>query len=160
MKKKRPVRQNSNIFAMFDQNQIAEFKEAFSIVDDDQDGFIRKPDLQKTFQSLGQNISDEDLEDMINEAPDPNFINFTMFLTLMGEKLSGTDPENEILLAFEVFDEKKTGFINADIFREHMTSMGDRFTDEEVDVLFKGAPVDSKGNFNYREFARILKHGD
>lgn len=28
---------------------------------------------------------------MINEAPGP--INFTMFLTLFGEKLTGTDPE-------------------------------------------------------------------
>uniref|UniRef100_A0A914RYK0 Myosin regulatory light chain n=1 Tax=Parascaris equorum TaxID=6256 RepID=A0A914RYK0_PAREQ len=28
---------------------------------------------------------------MVNEAPGP--INFTMFLTLFGEKLTGTDPE-------------------------------------------------------------------
>jgi Ca2+-binding EF-hand superfamily protein len=67
---------------------------------------------------------------MISEAP--GSINFTMFLTLMGEKMSGTDPEHEILQAFESFDELKSGVINADILREHMTSMGDRFTDEEV----------------------------
>jgi hypothetical protein len=67
---------------------------------------------------------------MISEAP--GSINFTMFLTLMGEKMSGTDPEHEILQAFESFDEAKTGFINADVLRECMTSMGDRFTEEEV----------------------------
>lgn len=32
---------------------------------------------------------------MLSEAP--GSINFTMFLTLMGEKLSGTDPEADIL---------------------------------------------------------------
>lgn len=37
--------------------------------------------------------------------------------------------------------------------------MGDRFTDEEVDELFREAPIDKKGNFNYAEFTRILKHG-
>lgn len=37
--------------------------------------------------------------------------------------------------------------------------MGDRFTDEEVDELFREAPIDKKGNFNYVEFTRILKHG-
>lgn len=55
-----------------------------------------------------------------------------MFLTLMGEKMSGTDPEHEILQAFESFDELKTGVVNADILREAMTTMGERFTDEEV----------------------------
>ena len=67
---------------------------------------------------------------MINEAP--GSINFTMFLTLMGEKLSGTDPEHEIIQAFEELDPKKTGYVNGDMLRELMTSMGDRFTDEEV----------------------------
>lgn len=37
--------------------------------------------------------------------------------------------------------------------------MGDRFTDEEVDELFREAPIDKKSNFNYVEFTRILKHG-
>lgn len=37
--------------------------------------------------------------------------------------------------------------------------MGDRFTDDEVDELFREAPIDKKNNFNYVEFTRILKHG-
>ncbi len=95
---------------------------------------------------------------MISEAP--GTINFTMFLTLFGEKLSGTDPEFEILQAFECFDDTKEGFVNADVLREAMTTMGDRFTDEEVDIMFKGAPVDRANNFNYKEFVRVLKHGE
>jgi Ca2+-binding EF-hand superfamily protein len=38
--------------------------------------------------------------------------------------------------------------------------MGDRFTDEEVDIMFKGAPVGKDRQFNYREFVRVLKHGE
>lgn len=44
---------------------------------------------------------------MINEAPGP--INFTMFLTLFGEKLTGTDPEEVIRNAFQCFDEEGKG---------------------------------------------------
>lgn len=44
---------------------------------------------------------------MIGEAPGP--INFTMFLTLFGEKLTGTDPEEVIRNAFQCFDEDGTG---------------------------------------------------
>lgn len=53
-KKKRAVRQNSNVFAMFDQQQIAEFKEAFSMIDHDNDGFIDKEDLKDMLASLGK----------------------------------------------------------------------------------------------------------
>jgi Ca2+-binding EF-hand superfamily protein len=94
---------------------------------------------------------------MIKEAP--GNINFTMFLTLMGEKMSGTDPEHEILAAFECFDDSKTGLIDAELLREYMTTMGDRFTDEEVDIMFKAAPV-MKNQFDYRQWTRVLKHGE
>lgn len=46
--------------------------------------------------------------------------------------MTGTDPEHEILQAFETFDGDKIGAINADALREAMITMGDRFTDDEV----------------------------
>ena len=52
-----------------------------------------------------------------------------------------------------------SGTIQEDYLRELLTTMGDRFTDEEVDELYREAPIDKKGNFNYIEFTRILKHG-
>ena len=36
--------------------------------------------------------------------------------------------------------------------------MGDRLTDEEVDEMFREAPIKG-GQFDYREFVKILKHG-
>ncbi|XP_051517158.1 myosin regulatory light polypeptide 9-like [Myxocyprinus asiaticus] len=155
--KKRPQRATSNVFAMFDQSQIQEFKEAFNMIDQNRDGFIDKEDLHDMLASLGKNPSDEYLEGMMSEAPGP--INFTMFLTMFGERLNGTDPEDVIRNAFTCFDEDASGFIHEDHLRELLTTMGDRFTDEEVDELFREAPIDKKGNFNYVEFTRILKHG-
>ncbi|CAL8313803.1 unnamed protein product [Merluccius merluccius] len=155
--KKRPQRATSNVFAMFDQSQIQEFKEAFNMIDQNRDGFVDKEDLHDMLASLGKNPTDEYLEAMMTEAPGP--INFTMFLTMFGEKLNGTDPEDVIRNAFACFDEEGTGFIQEDYLRELLTTMGDRFTDEEVDELFREAPIDKKANFNYVEFTRILKHG-
>nr|XP_020660657.1 myosin regulatory light chain 10 [Pogona vitticeps] len=43
----------SNVFSMFDQSQIQEFKEAFTIMDQNRDGFIDKADLRDTFAALG-----------------------------------------------------------------------------------------------------------
>jgi len=155
--KKRAQRATSNVFAMFDQSQIQEFKEAFNMIDQNRDGFIDKDDLNDTLASLGKDASDDYLEGMMKEAPGP--INFTMFLTLFGEKLNGTDPEDVIKNAFGCFDAEQTGVIKEDFLRELLMTMGDRFTQEECDEMFAGAPVDDKGMFNYVEFTRIIKHG-
>ncbi|KAJ8321743.1 hypothetical protein KUTeg_000214 [Tegillarca granosa] len=93
--KGRTQRLTSNIFAMFNQAQIQEYKEAFNMIDQNRDGYIDKDDLLDMMVSLGKDPSNEYLEQMIREAPGP--INFTMFLTLFGEKLNGTDPKDEMV---------------------------------------------------------------
>lgn len=85
--RKRAVRSTSNVFAMFTQNQIAEFKEAFSFIDSDKDGIINKNDLAVTWDALGRLIKDDDLKQMLSEAPGP--INFTMFLSIFGDRIAG-----------------------------------------------------------------------
>ncbi|KAJ1667384.1 hypothetical protein IW140_000903 [Coemansia sp. RSA 1813] len=157
-KKKRAVRQNSNVFAIFDQKQISEFKEAFGIFDHNSDSVVDRDDLREMLSSLGQNVSDSYIDAMVNEAPGP--INFTMFLTLMGEHLSGTDPESEILAAFQAFDIDGNGLIPANDLKDALMEMGDRFSPKEVDLLFKHAPITPDGFLKYREFVQMLKHGE
>lgn len=88
---------------MFTQHQVAEFKEAFQFIDQDKDGFLSKNDIRATFDSLGRICTDAELEGMIKEASGP--INFTMFLTIFGDRTQGTDEEDVILNAFAQFDE-------------------------------------------------------
>lgn len=54
--KKRAQRATSNVFAMFGQAQIQEFKEAFNLIDQNRDGFIDKEDLHDMLASLGMII--------------------------------------------------------------------------------------------------------
>lgn len=123
------------------------------------DGFIDIGDLRAVYTSMGREMSDKELNEMIGDAVSDGKMNFTMFLTMFGERLSGTDPEDVIRNAFGCFDEADTGYINTEVLRELMTSMGERFTDEEVDDMLRGAPVDKNDNLNYVEFTRILKNG-
>jgi len=71
---------------------------------------------------------------------------------MFGEKLNGTDPEEVIRNAFACFDDENSGNINEDYLRELLTTMGDRFTDDQVDDMFREAPIDQKTcDFNYIE---------
>jgi calmodulin len=67
------------------EEQIAEFKEAFSLFDKDGDGTITTKELGTVMRSLGQNPTEAELQDMINEVDsDGNgTIDFPEFLTLM-----------------------------------------------------------------------------
>lgn len=69
--------------------QIAEFKEAFALFDKDSDGSITTSELGTVMRSLGQNPTEAELEDMINEVDvDGNgTIDFPEFLTLMARKM-------------------------------------------------------------------------
>uniref|UniRef100_A0A8C2QCG5 Myosin, light polypeptide 2, regulatory, cardiac, slow n=1 Tax=Cricetulus griseus TaxID=10029 RepID=A0A8C2QCG5_CRIGR len=136
--KKRVEGGSSNVFSMFEQTQIQEFKEAFTIMDQNRDGFIDKNDLRDTFAALGRvNVKNEEIDEMIKEAPGP--INFTVFLTMFGEKLKGADPEETILNAFKVFDPEGKGSLKADYVREMLTTQAERFSKEEVQALSRSS---------------------
>ena len=47
---------------------MLEYKEAFSLFDKDNDGTITTKELGTVMRSLGQNPTESELEDMINEA--------------------------------------------------------------------------------------------
>lgn len=65
------------------EEQIAEFKEAFSLFDKDGDGTITTKELGTVMRSLGQNPTEAELQDMINEV-DADGIYFYLALYIFG----------------------------------------------------------------------------
>jgi len=155
--KKKAQKAASNVFAMFSQSQIQEYKEGFNMIDQNRDGFIDQDDLHNMYASLGKEQAPDVLEAMIKEATGP--INFTMFLTLFGEKLNGTDPEDVIKNAFKCFDDTGAQTIPGEHLKQLLMSMGDRMTDAELTEMFNEVPCDDAGLFDYVEFCRVIKHG-
>ncbi|KAJ3033192.1 hypothetical protein HDV00_006662 [Rhizophlyctis rosea] len=140
------------------EEQIAEFKEAFSLFDKDGDGTITTKELGTVMRSLGQNPTEAELQDMINEvdADGNGTIDFPEFLTMMARKMKDTDSEEEIKEAFKVFDKDGNGFISAAELRHVMTNLGEKLTDEEVDEMIREADVDGDGQINYEEFVKMM----
>ena len=77
-------------------------------------------------RSLGQNPTEAELQDMINEvdADGNGTIDFPEFLTMMAQKMRDTDSEEEIKEAFKVFDKDGNGYISAAELRHVMTNLG------------------------------------
>ncbi|KAI3605016.1 calmodulin [Moniliophthora roreri] len=103
-------------------------------------------------RSLGQNPSESELQDMINEvdADGDGTIDFPEFLSMMATKIHHADSEEEIRQAFKVFDKDGNGTISAQELRTVMESLGERLSDKEIDAMIKEADVDGDGTISYQ----------
>jgi len=153
----RSQRATSNVFSMFDQSQIQEFKEAFGMMDANRDGFIDKEDLKDTYASLGRQLDDKTADGMLAEGNGP--VNFQVFLGMFGDKISGTDPEDTILNAFKTLDEEGKGALHKDTLSQILTTQADRFNPSELQQMFGISPIDGSGMLDYKGLAYTLTHG-
>ena len=140
------------------EEQLCEFKEAFSLFDKDGDGTITTKELGTVMRSLGQSPTDEELKDMLNEVDiDGNgIIDFSEFITMMAKKLQDTDSEEELKEAFRVFDKDGNGFISADELRHVMTNLGEQLSEEEVEQMIQEADSNGDGQVDYEEFCKMM----
>ena len=69
-------------------------------------------------------------------------INFTMFLTMMSERLFEFDTEAELLEAFGCFDENDTGMVKVEEMRKWLSEVGERMSEEEVRLTMKERAAD------------------
>lgn len=145
-----------NVFALFKQPQIQEFKEAFAMIDQNRDGIIDESDLAAIYQQIGREVESKILKEMLKECPDK--LNFTHFLTLFGEKLHGTDTESTLRDAFLMFDEENKGKLHEEYFKELLSNVGDVFSAAEIKQLWKELPLEG-GFLDYQKFVRLMKRG-
>ncbi|CAH0394760.1 unnamed protein product [Bemisia tabaci] len=150
---KKVKRSGSNVFSMFTQTQVAEFKEGFALMDHDKDGIIGKNDLSQTFDQVGKLVNEKELDAMLEEAPGP--INFTQLLSLFAARMSGgSDDDATVINAFKAFDEG--GMINGKALRHALQSWGDKFEKKEVDEIYDNLDLDDKGYFETDEIIQLL----
>ena len=77
--KSRARREPSGVFSLFQPQQIQQFKEAFSLIDQDRDGLVGERDLRDTFASLGAHDKSGALElTPLTLIRPPNRLSFTL----------------------------------------------------------------------------------
>ena len=141
------------------EEQIAEFKEAFSLFDKDGNGTITTKELGIGMRSLGQNPTEAELQYIINKlgADSNGTVDFPEFLTVMTREMKEIESEEWIREAFRVFDQDGNGFISAAELRHVLANFGEKLTDEEVDEMIREADTDGDGQVDYEGKCPIVK---
>ena len=140
------------------EEQIADFKEAFSLFDKDGDGIIKISELPLLIRSLNQNPTNAEINEMINEIDTEGTgqLDFPEFISLMARRMKDVNPEEELREAFQVLDRDKTGLISSTELRHVVGNVGETFTDDEADQMIKEADPDGTGQIRYEDFIKLM----
>ena len=100
--------------------QIEEFREAFSVFDPENKGYIQTKELGNVLRSLGIYITNEEKNEYIEKYVTgiEDNIYFHDFLKIIFQKISDTKVDDELFEAFSLFDPDKKKEIDIDQFEK------------------------------------------
>lgn len=135
------------------EEQLSEFPEAFSLFDREGDGFISTKHIGLLLRTLGQNPTENQIQEIINELGKVKFNDFLKLMTRQKE----TDNELDVFELFKLFDKDGDGFISSEELRQAMISLGDFLTNEECDELIRENSTAGDGKLSYEDFLKLFK---
>ena len=113
-------------------------------------------------RSLGQNPTDAEVQDMINEVDvdGSGAMEFPEFCVMMVKKMAESDTENEVREAYRVFDKDRDGFISRAELRMIFAALPERLSAEEIEEMLEAADEDGKGprNITFQNLIRFIIH--
>ncbi|XP_053734634.1 uncharacterized protein cetn4 [Synchiropus splendidus] len=141
------------------EEQKQEIKEAFDLFDTDGTGSIDVKELKVAMRALGFEPKKEEIKKMIADIDKEGSgsIDFSDFLSMMTVKMSEKDSKEEILKAFRLFDDDRTGKISFKNLKRVAKELGENLTDEELQEMIDEADRDGDGEVDEQEFFRIMK---
>ncbi|SPO29731.1 related to Myosin regulatory light chain 2-A, smooth muscle isoform [Ustilago trichophora] len=153
-----PRQSSSALYTAFSPKQISGFKEAFNMIDTDSDGLITQSDMASMLSNLGLASTPSAVSSYFKSSLNGGGVNFTQFLTMFGEHLAELDDQTVLTEAFECFDEKDVGKIDAQELRFWLSQVGDKMSEGEIDRLLSGPFMDKQGKmFDYKAFVEAVK---
>jgi len=154
-------------FEITDQ-QKEEFRAAFDIfVEDSEDGTISTKELGKVLRMLGQNPSEQELQEMVDEVDEDGSgtIDFDEFTQMMSKQLAAEAleqiperPEKELAEAFRIFDKNCDGYLDFDEIKAVLDGCGEKFEEWEIKTFIAEGDKNDDGKMDYEEWIDIMKH--
>mmetsp|Transcript_39690 Transcript_39690/g.45188 ORF Transcript_39690/g.45188 Transcript_39690/m.45188 type:complete len:153 (-) Transcript_39690:467-925(-) len=143
-------------------SQLAEIKLGFTLFDNDDDGEITVKELGKVMGLVNQQITENELQDMLNEvdADGSGGISFTEFLSIMIRKLKESDLMVDLTEVFKIFDVSDDDFIDAPELKYVLNELlGESCTEEQIEEMIREADKDGDGRVGYSDFIQMVSEG-
>lgn len=145
--------------------QRQEIREAFDLFDSDKNGLIDAHEMKVAMRALGFDAKKEEVLRMMEDCPTRDqhgqlLIDVHSFTDLMTDKFAQRDPRQEMIKAFQLFDEQNTGKISLRSLRRVARELGENMTDDELQAMIDEFDRDQDGEINLEEFLAIMLNDD
>eukprot|EP00667_Euglena_gracilis_P025283 EG_transcript_29577 len=134
---------------------VAQAREIFNFFE--KNGTMHLNHLPTAVRAMNLNPSEKQLVEWREELDSSRtgLVSFEKFKTFVLEQLqSGPDTKEMLMNAFKVLDKAGSGFVETKELKALMTSMGEKYTDEEFEELVRFS--NRNGFIKYSEFADRL----
>merc|ERR1711998_16785 len=141
------------------EEQKQEIREAFDLFDTDGSCAIDAKELKVAMRALGFEPKKDEIRKMISDIDKDGdgTIDFDEFMMMMSAKMAEKDSREEIMKAFNLFDDDQTGKISFRNLKRVAKELGENMTDEELQEMIDEADRDGDSEINEEEFLRIMK---
>ena len=142
------------------EEELAEFREIFNLVDLDKGGTISRDELKQLMTTLGLKPTQEELNSMVEEIDtDGNGeIDFDEFVTVMSRKVNTSYTPQQVKAAFKVFEKGvPEGFVSMVALEQALTTYGsEKLSLSDAQELLAQIEPDDNGLINYVEFVNMM----
>lgn len=168
----------ANSLAELDEEQREEIGEAFNLFDLDKDGYIDYHELKVAMKALGFDLPKNEILALLNAhgvaapagsgkqtggqrtqqhqgAPVRQLLSFQAFQTLMAQRILARDPQEEIVRAFELFDEGGKGKITLQDLTRVARELGEGLSHDELVAMIEEFDMDGDNAISREEFINI-----
>ncbi|XP_063712235.1 uncharacterized protein LOC134840387 [Symsagittifera roscoffensis] len=148
-----------DLVAALSSEQIGELRAAFDAFDTDQSGSIDASELGQAMKIMGKHMSERDLKEIIDKVDDDGSgeIEFSEFLEMMVAQMhEADDTEAEVMRMFHVFDKDGDEFIDTAELKLIFMKMGEKVSDEEIDLIIEKADRDGDGKIGWEDFYKLM----
>ncbi|XP_055827682.1 probable calcium-binding protein CML41 [Solanum dulcamara] len=136
-----------------------EFREVFRHFDTNNDGKISAFELRAYFGSIGEHMSHENAQEIIDEldTDGDSFIDFEDFKKLLLQKEGSIEDDESLKSAFEMYElEKGCGRITPKSLQRVLSRLGDSKSYDECVNMIQVYDTDGNGELDYHEFRQMM----
>ncbi|KAH9396615.1 Centrin-1 [Tyrophagus putrescentiae] len=136
---------------------LDDIKATFERFDVEKAGKLETKQLKFAMRSLGFEPKKEEIKRISEEYDKDGYISSADFISLMTKRMTEKTVNEEIMKAFQLFDDSHRGKITFDDLKRVSTELGEKISDDELLEMIEEADVDGDHAVNCQEFLRIMK---
>ena len=140
--------------ASFTAEQLAKFRENFSLFDKDGNGSIAGAELGLLMESLGHSTSAHQVKAFLKsvDTDHSGSIEFDEFVAMVAQKIK-SDP---VLKFFQALDKNGDGYLSAEELSSALQLFGQNVSGDDLTRYMAKADKNGDGKVNYEEFAILM----